>query len=88
MPNQSNNTLNRKSIILLNTQLKNLTLYGTLFGAFALLSMFQSNQDSVGVYSLLPVTLTVIIAIVTKKALEAILACSSRTSFTRAIKPL
>jgi Na+/H+ antiporter NhaC len=58
----------------LNTQLKNLLFYVTLFGAFVFLSLLQSKHDSFGVYSLLPVILTVIIAISTKKALEAIVA--------------
>jgi len=73
MTNQSNSVKSIDDKTLLNPQLRNLLFYTALLGVFILLSSFRSAQDTFGFYSLLPVILTVLTAVFTRKALEAIL---------------
>tara|TARA_B110000503_G_scaffold78058_1_gene120100 strand:+ start:883 stop:2373 length:1491 start_codon:yes stop_codon:yes gene_type:complete len=57
-----------------NFGVRSLIIYGTIFFAIALLSLFHVPGEPFGVLSLLPVCFTIVAAIATKRALEPLVA--------------
>lgn len=57
-----------------DTNIKSIILYGVVFGIFALFSILHIDGEKYALLSLLPMAFTIVAAIITKRALEPLLA--------------
>ena len=64
---ESSNESNKESVF---SSIKPLLLYGVIFSFVVLLSTLHTPNEPFGVLSLLPVSFTIVAAILTKRALE------------------